>query len=248
MHTTIAFSEIVGINAGWDNVNAVPDQHVKTHDEFFYISDFNKIIGRKAFVGTSDFCRLLSPSLRAVNPEAITHLEAVALPAGDVLRVFHPEKVIPLIPNEALECEIFNNPGAVLETIVVFLAQGAVVPVSGDIRSLVFDCTPVLAQGVWAFSEVNIPDGLPVGNYDVVGCRLESDTSIAFRFVPVGGGHRPGGICIKSELYVEPWHQRFGRLGNWFSFNTVQLPGIEVLDSAATGAVKLYGFLDIIKR
>lgn len=248
MHTTVAFSEIVGVNAGWDNINAVPDQHIKTQNEFVYIGGNNRIIGSKAFVGTSDFCRLLSPSLRAINPESVTHLEAVAVQAGYVDRAFHPEKVIPLVPNEALECEIYNNPGVVLETVIVQLAPGGITPVTGDIRSLYFNTTPVLAQGVWAFAEIEIPDGLPVGSYDVVGCKLLSATSTAFRWVPVGGAHRPGGICTPSELFTEPFYQRYGRMGAWFTFDTVQLPGIEVIDSAATGELQLHGFLDIIKR
>lgn len=248
MFTIVAFSEIVGILGGWDNVNAVPDQHVKTQAEFIYIGDFNRVVGEKAYVGTSDWCRLLSPSLRAINPEHVQHLEAVEVPAGNCDRFFHPEKSIPLIPNEALECEIYNNPGTVTETIVVALAQGGITPVTGDIRRVYFHCTPALAECAWAFSEIVVPDGLPVGNYAVVGCRLHSATSTAFRWVPVGGFARPGGLCVASELYLDPYNQHEGRMGEWFSFNTVQLPGIEVLDIAATGAVNLHGWLDLIKK
>jgi len=248
MHTTVAFSEVVGVNAGWDNINAVPDQHIKTQAEFIYIGDFNRIVGTKTFVGTSDWARLQSPSLRAINPEHINHLEAVAVQAGNVDRAFHPEKNIPLVQNEALECEIYNNPGTVIETVIVQLAQGGITPVTGDIRKVYFHCTPILAASVWAFSEIVIPDGLPIGNYSVVGCRLQSATSIAFRFVPVGGMHRPGGLCIPSELFIDPFYQHEGRFGEWFSFATVQLPGIEVIDSAATGATQLHGWLDLIKK
>lgn len=248
MHTTIAFSEIVGINAAWDNINAVPDQHIRTQAEFVYVSSFNRVIGAKAAVGTSDFCRLQSPRIRRINPYCITHLEAVAVWAGDVEEAFHPDAQVPLDEMEALECEIFNNPGGVLETVIVFLAQGGITPVSGEIHTIYFNTTPVLAAGVWAFQEIVIPDGLPVGSYDVVGARLESATSLAFRFVPVGGFHRPGGLCCPSELFLEPELQRKGGLGNWFTFETVQLPGIEVIDSAATGATQLHGFLDLIRR
>ncbi len=248
MFTLVAFSEVVGILGGWDNINAVPDQHVKTQNEFIYIGDFNRIVGEKAYVGTSDWARLLSPSLRAVNPEHIQHLEAVEFPAGNCDRMFHPEKSIPLIPNEALECEIYNNPGTVTESVIVALAQGGITPITGDIRRVYFHCTPPLAEAVWAFSEIIVPDGLPVGNYAVVGCRLHSATSTAFRFVPVGGFARPGGLCVASELYLDPFHQHEGRLGEWFTFNTVQLPGIEVLDTAATGATNLHGWMDLIRK
>lgn len=248
MHTTIAYSETVGVNAGWDNINAVPDQHIRTNNEFIYISDFNKIIGAVGYASTSDMIRLGSPSIRRINPYHITGSELDVDPAGDLNAMFHPDALVTLDIGEALECEIYNNPGAVVESVVVFLASNPIAPVSGNIFTIRFTTDVTLVASAWAFGEIDLPDGLPVGVYDIVGARLECAAGIAFRFVPVGGFHRPGGACVPTEAYQEDRMQRFGRIGTWCTFNTVQLPGVEVLEVAGAGLTTLTGYIDLIKK
>jgi hypothetical protein len=246
--TTVAFAEDHTPTGVFLEVDAVPDQHIRTEDQFVYVSSFNRVIGTKALIGAlPDQCRLLSPSIRRVNPYYINQLEAAIVQAGNVEKTFHPKKVVTLVANEQLECEISATAGAARQvTIPVFLSDGDITPVDGEIHQIFFECSPTLAAGVWAFSEIDIPDGLPVGRYQVVGARLESATSIAFRFVPVGGFNRPGGMCVPSNAYIEDPLQRKGGLGVWFEFDTVQLPGIEVIDSAATGLCTLDGYMDLI--
>lgn len=250
MHTTIAFSESIDEAGAWANWAAVPDQHIRTEGDFVYISEFNKIIGEKVLAGTvPDQVRLQSPSIRRINPYYINQLEAAIVQAGNVERAFHPDAAVSLETNEALELEANGNPAAGEQhTGIIFLASGGITPATGEIFPVHFTTTIVLAAGVWAFGELVLPDGLPVGNYDIVGARVESATSIAFRFVPVGGSHRPGGMCVPSNAFAEPRLQRRGGLGVWCSFNSVQLPGLEVIDSAATGSTALDGYFDLIKR
>lgn len=248
MHTTIAFSEAVGIAAGWDNINAVPDQHIRTNNEFVYIGDMNNIIGALAYPSTSDLVRLGSPSIRRVNPYHITGNEQDVDPAGDINHTFFPTASVPLDTGEALEVEIHNNPGTVIESVLVFLSAAPVAPVAGDIWTIRFTTDVVLVASAWSFGELDLVDGLPVGDYDIVGARLVCAAGIGFRMVPVGGSHRPGGACVPTLAFEEDPQQRRGGLGVWASFNTAQLPGIEVLEVAGAGATTLTGYLDVIKK
>jgi hypothetical protein len=249
MHTIVAFSDSKDPAGVFVNLDAVPDPHIKTQDQYVYISNFNNLIGRFACLGANaDQARLYAPSIRNINPLYINEIINALVPDESNMHFFHPSAVIPLVPNEGLEVEENSDPdGAEQHTVIVALAPGAVNSVNGDIRTVHFTSTVTLAAETWAFAEIELVDDLPVGNYNIVGARLESATSIAFRFVPVGESHRPGGICVASEEAADVPFQRLGGLGIWCGFNTVQLPGIEVLDSAATGATALDGYFDLIK-
>lgn len=250
MFTTVAFSGSVNEAGAWTNIPAAPDPHIHTEGNYIYIGEYNKLIGAKALVGTAPLqVQLDSPSIRRINPYYINQLEPVIVQAGNVQKTFHPTAIVPLGVNEGLECLANGTPGgAEQHTVIVFLAPTPLNRVDGNVYTVHFECTPTLAAGVWAYSEIVLVDDVPVGTYDVVGARVESDTSIAFRFNPVGGPYRPGGMCVPSNAYKEPNLQRFGGLGVWFTFNSVQLPGIELLDSAATGAEKQSGYFDLIPK
>lgn len=249
MHTTIAFSESLDEAGVFANIAAVPDQHIRTQGDFIYVGNQNKIIGAFAAVGAlGDLVRLVSPSIRRINPFYIECVELAIDPADDVFNVFHPEAQIPLDPNEGLECESNANPAAAEQhTVVVFTTDGNVTPVTGPITSVRFTINVALTAGTWAMSEIVLQDDIPVGNYQVVGASMVIDGCNAFRFIPIGGSHRPGGIPVPTAEGAIPYYQRYGRLGVWFTFNSVQLPAVEVLGSAAAVAADYEGIMDVIK-
>jgi hypothetical protein len=249
MYTTVAFSEAHTPTGAFLEIDAVPDEHINTQNQFVFVSTYNRIIGAKALLGALPLqCRLESPSIRRVNPYYINQLEAAIVQAGNVEKTFHPNKVVTLVANEGLECNVTATAGAARRVCIpVFLADSDIGEVNGEIHQIYFTCAPTLAAGVWAFSPILIPDALPVGRYQVVGARVESSTSIAFRFVPHTTTNRPGGMCVPGVAFIEDPLQRKGGLGVWFEFDSVSLPGIEVIDSAATGLTTLNGYMDVIQ-
>ena len=80
-----------------------------------------------------------------------------------------------------------------------------------------------------------------------MGARAVSPTGVVFRFVPVGESHRPGGICAQAPDENDPDLQRFGGLGNWATFSTIQPPGMEVLSSTVISGVTCQVYIDAIK-
>lgn len=249
MFTVIAYSKSKDEAGIMVKLDAVSDQHVKTAGTTITVPMLNQIIGSYGCVGTlGDEARLVSPSLRRVNPLYITPLENAISPSADPLMMYHPSNPIPLDVNESLEAENDANPAAAEQhAIIVWLGDGVQTPITGEIFTVNAHITLAQVVDSWEFSEITFPDSLPVADYNVVGARLVAAGGIAFRFVPVGAAHRPGGICASLFNGKDPWNQRFGRMGNWFSFNTVQPPGVELLGSAAAGSATYELYMDVIK-
>lgn len=252
MFTTVAFSDSKDPAGVFVNIPAVPDPHIKTAGNYIYVADYNHLVGEN-FVGLGDTtpgqCRLISPSIRRINPYYVTPVDDAIYNPADILPTFHPEAAVPLDIGEGLECEVNSTPTAAgQQTCTVFLAPGAITPVTGDIKNVRFTITVAGVIESWEFSEITLIDELPVGQYDIVGARVEADEGIAFRFVPVGASHRPGGMIVADALVKSPYEQRNGRMGVWCSFGSVQLPGIEVLFSAAEASATYQCFMDIIRR
>ncbi len=249
MHTTIAFAENLGaLAAQWVNQAAVADAHIKTEGDYIYIADLNKIVGFYALPGTlGEQVRLSAPSIRRVNPQYITDFETAVQSTGIVRRAFFPNIGLSLIPGEGLECEQYVTAAEILTTII-FLAGVVPSPVQGNIHTIRFSTDPVRTAYGWSFAEITLLDPLPVGNYDVVGVRLETATGIAFRLVPVGGFHRPGGICAIDMEDEDVPLQRYGGLGVWCSFVHGLVPGIELICSATAVKETINGYLDLIPK
>lgn len=250
MHDTIAFSESQDLAGVEGNVAGVPDQHIYVNGDDIVIGSNNALIGAVACVGsTGTRARLVSPSLRRMNTYDMRPLVLALVPGSLSGKYLHPLSPIMLDTNESLNCLFTADPvAAEQESCVVFLAPGAVNPVAGKIYPVRVSITLALVAGQWAYSAVNIVDDLPTGTYTVVGASFTVAAGVAFRFVPVGAAHRPGGICQSAANIQTPEPFRWGGLGAWFDFNTVQLPGCEVLGSAAAASATYYGTMDVVAK
>ncbi len=247
--TIVGFSESLDPAGAFVNLAAIIDQHVKTSGDYITIGEFNQIVAAYAAAGTGAAeARLISPSLRRTNPYYITPVEGDIAPLADPAMMYHPENPIPLDVNESLETEHNGNPAAAEQlATIVWLADGALTPITGEIFTVNAEITLAQVVNSWEFSEITFPDSLPVADYSVVGGRCAAAGAIAFRFVPVGASHRPGGVVAYAVETKDPFLQRFGRLGEWFTFNTVQPPGVEVLGSVAVGSTTYQIYIDLIK-
>lgn len=250
MFTLVAFSEAVAVSTALRKLAAVSDQHIKTSGSTITVSELKNIIGSYALVGLlGSEARLISPSLRRTNPLYITPVRLNIAPSADPAIMYHPSNPVPLDLNESLEAEEDGTIAAGTEQhcIGVWMSDGAITPITGEVFTINAEITLALVVNSWEFGEITFPDSLPVADYEVVGARLVAANGILFRFVPVGAAFRPGGISCATVEGKDPWMQRFGRMGAWFSFNTVQPPGVEVLGSVATGSATYQLYLDVIK-
>ncbi len=249
MHHTIAYSESQDLAGVLGFVAAVPDQSVRVIGDGIVIpTGMDKLIGAMACIGTlGTRAQFVSPSLRRVNPYCINPLVLALMASGADSVLLHPRDPLPLAADEIMECQIVANPAAAeQESVVAFLAPGALEKVSGVIRPIRFTVTVTMLAGVWVNAAIDFVDELPTGVYRVVGASLVAAAGIVARFVPVGGAWRPGFPINQLESNPITGKFRGGNLGEWFVFNQNNPPTIDILASAAPGAGTFDGVMDVI--
>jgi len=190
--------------------------------------------------------QLVSPSLRrTVNP-TIRPLNVGAEPLSPPVAVMFPGSPIALDASEQLQAHAAeDSAGAAQSTVVVFLSDGAISPVDGEIFSVRVTNASTLVAYTWINGAITFDQVLPVGKYAVVGARFEGAGLIAFRFVFQGSTPRPGGIGCDAAADLDLPGQRLGGWGVWGEFDHNVPPTVDFLSlSADTSQV---GVLDLIK-
>jgi hypothetical protein len=249
MFSVVAFSESQD-NAGvYANVGAVIDRYHKVDGDFLYIREFNNLIGGMACMGATapGQVYLTSPSLRQMNHYWLNPVEYDISPGAKVHIQMRPLAAYPLTPEEALEVLSNANPAAAEQhSVAVWLSDGAIQPVKGKIITINATITLAQTAGTWAYSELTLANELPVGVYKVVGARFEIAGGVIARFIPKRGLSNPGAPCVSNGEEDGEDLFRNGNLGEWLSFDTNQLPGVEVLGSAAAASATYQVYLDIL--
>lgn len=248
MWTVIGYSESVDQAGAYNAINALPDSHVTVSGTRIYIPALNNLFGvtinneGTAFTGAY----LDSPSLRRICLLDVAQVANSITSVGNPQANFFPLSPIALSPNEGLECYILDNPGGAAEqSALVWLSDGAIAPVSGEIFTVQATASITRAANVWVNGAMTFRQTLPVGRYQVVGARCWGTNLNYFRFVPVGYAYRPGGIACNTFAMQEPKIQRYGGLGVWFEFDSITPPTLDIYGNAACTAQTLQ--LDLIK-
>lgn len=200
------------------------------------------------YVGGTDVARgqLVAPSLRQfVNPE-ISPVDVNALPASPDRFIDYRFTPIQLAPNEQLELDVANAAAGANRMVGgIWLADGPIQPVAGDVRSVRATGATAAVANTWTNVPLTFDQVLPAGRYQCVGARFFSTTMQLFRLVFPAYAWRPGGLGFASATLVEPPEQRYGNLGIWGEFNHNAPPTLDVLCTAADAAQT--GVLDLIK-
>jgi hypothetical protein len=249
--TTVAFSQSVATAATYNQINAVPDQHIKTQGTSIYVSMFNKFIGAMACLNTNALrANLTSPSIRRFAPLAIQPINLALFPGASQNHDVDDYRVVTLDIDEQLECQFLGTALAASQvSICAWLADAEIKEVYGDIRTIQGTITLALTAGTWVGSNLTLIDDLPVGVYSVVGLDSVIATAVCARLIPIGGSNRPGAPCrqlVSGEEDLKTF--RHGRLGEWFSFPHNSIPMVEVLGSAAVASATYDVWLDLIKK
>lgn len=250
MFTTVAYSESVATAATYNKIAAVPDPHIKVLGDSIYISSMNRLVGAFACVNTNALqVRLTSPTLRRFTPIYVQPLTLGIVPGATLAYDVDTKKSILLDIDEQLEVEFLGTALAASQvTVVGWLSDTEIKPVTGAIFTARATSAVTLAAGVYAFGTLDFDEDLPVGTYAVVGMDVISSTSVMARLVPIGAYNRPGVPCRQLVSGIDPNGMfRNGSFGEFCQFPHNNIPGIEVLCSAATGAQTVVVYLDLIK-
>lgn len=255
MFTVVAFDADGNVaRATLTELTGEPDDHLRVVGNDIYIPDLNRLIGAYALHrdadsnGDASEVQLTTPSMRAVFLQDIPKIDTQPLEHNPEVGLnMFPLSPIPLRKDEALNALMANSAVATTRAMVgVFLADGVVSPVRGEIRTLRCTTTLTGVAGEWASGNITFGQDLPVGRYQIVGASVWVGGTIGlFRFIPVGGRWRPGGLIKQSFTYGEPDIFRYGNLGVWMEFDQLTPPRLEVLETNAIDDPVLY--LDLIK-
>jgi hypothetical protein len=232
------------------NLAAVTDQAVATEGNFVRVpSALQQLVGEAFFTGTTTAftsAQVQSPTLRQLVNQ---NLGVRGLIADDskIMKVqWHPHIPRAMAANEGIEFVTNTDAAGAIELHgLVWLADGAIAPVNGNMFTTRATAAITAVNTGWTNGLLTFTERLPYGNYDVVGMRALAADGTAARLVFPGLPFRPGVPVDQAESIDEPSWFRYGRAGVLGTFDLNQPPTLEVFGGAATAQVI---YLDLIKR
>lgn len=249
---------LVGWSASIDSavlapLAAIPDPHVRVNGSDIIVPGpqpnsppLNALVGAFGIGVNITRLQLQSPSLRRILYEEVSPVNIAVLPV--TVPPFMDARFTPPIldPEEALDAYIAESgAGATRVSAFAWLADQAIEPVRGDIRTVRVTATTTLTAFQWTNAQLTFDQALPAGRYQIVGGRMESAGLLAWRCVIVGGLWRPGAIGFAAASAVERDAFRYGGMGVWGEFNHNTPPTIDFFSGTADTSEA--GELDLIK-
>lgn len=115
----------------------------------------------------------------------------------------------------------------------------------GPTYRILFTAAITGVTGAWA-SGVMTPDStLPAGRYAIVGMTAFGTNAVAMRLIFPGGGYRPGCLCVNANNGVISRLFSDGTMGLYGTFDSVNIPTLEVFAIGANTAQTV--FLDVVR-
>lgn len=192
-----------------------------------------------------DFGQVQSPTLRdLVNQDVDPIIAAVKFTSYDSVQR-HFENPRGLTEAESVNFAVEATGGAAADNYgLIWLADGALKPTTGNMFSVRATAAATLAAGSWVNAALTFEDTLPAGTYQVVGMYAEGSNLVAARLVFIGGTFRPG-VPANSSLAQDLFpHFRNGVAGVFGQFDVNQPPTVDCLGVTDTSQVFVF---DLIK-
>jgi hypothetical protein len=242
----VAFFENIN-TAVLANIAAAEDQHITEQGDDVVVPEWaDKIMAVMAMGLTIVGAQVATPSLRRNVVLDISNLVGAVVPGADPNILWCDNAPIQLQANEEMNALIDQAlGGAEDESVCVWLTDGDLAPVTGDIFTMKLTGTTTIVIDVWNQVVLTKSQSLPAGRYQCVGARFEGATCMFGRLIFPGQQHRPGapGHASGNTKGDDRW--RRGRLGVWGEFEHNQIPKAEFFCTTADTAQTVY--LDLIK-
>lgn len=235
MFTTVAFNKATA-NVALAAIQPIADQHVTTSGDDLTVPELNRIVAYAVSGSALTQAQLRSPSLRRIFLQDVRK----ALTTGMLTppeTVFSDLRDDPLTLDVSEKLNVYTIHDAVAgANAVIWLADGPLAPVHGDIRTIAATSAISSAGYEWAHGDLTFAQTLPAGRYQVVGMRAYETGLIAARMVFVGGTWRPGvpgcgGIDVEDLKAF-----RRGRSGPFGEFEFDQPPSVDILSDRSVTA------------
>ena len=231
--TLVSFNESIDPAAAWVNITATPDPHVTVSGDDILVPELDQIVAIAATVDqtVASQVRLTSPSMLAQGFQEYLAQLASGLVFGIEPEVNDKSKnPIQLDRLEALQCQILTNPGSAAQHYCgVWLADGALEPVRGEIRTVRATAAVSIVVTGWTNGALTFPVSLKAGRYQVVGMSCRSANSVFARLVFPGSAWRPGVPCVNDEVDRDYPLFREGNAGVFGEFDSASPPTLDCL-------------------
>ena len=246
--TLVGYYESVDPAAAFVNLNAIPDPPVTVNGDDILVPKLNKVIAAAAVLDQTVAvqARLHSPKLAEMGFDEYLSRIASGLSFGSPPEIHaRSESPLELDEVEAMQFQVLSNPAAgVGHYGLVWLSDGPVAPVQGDIRTIRCTTAISLSAGLWVNGALTFPVSLRAGTYQVVGMRITGTNLVAARLVFPGGNWRPGAPAINAQADQDYPLFRQGRAGVWGEFAHSSPPTMDALGVTDT-AQEIH--LDVIR-
>ena len=246
--TGVVFFQSVD-NATLLNVDALAGVPYRTSgDDAFVPPTFNQVILAHAF-GDTTLAReqFEAPSMVQKGAYEIKPIDLALEPTSAFPVTKMLDNPIVLDEGEAINWK-GSNTGAAADRHIgaLWLADGAISPVK-DPNEITIRATAAITAvaDTWTNGQITLDRDLKVGEYALLGARIEGATLSLARFIPSQSNARPMVLCYDTVADVEDTIFRHGNLGVWCTFKHDSPPAIEIFCSAADTAQVLT--LDIAK-
>ena len=221
----------------------IADPHVTVAGNDLTVPELNQIVALLCVGGAPTQAQVQAPSLRRLVQEDIPAYIATEVCTGAV-DVIVDKRDVPLILERSEKLNaytIHTTDGRVF----VWLSDGPITPVSGDIRTVKCTTGHTTAGDLWQNVALTFTQTLPAGRYAVVGMHGHGTALLAARLVFVGYSWRPG--VPTGALAANPGLPMFrnGAFGTFGEFEFDQPPSIDLLGTGVTSTEEIY--LDLIQ-
>ena len=250
MFTTVAYYEASDGAAALHNIAAVPDSHVTTNgDDIRVPRGMANLVGH-ALLSVADTslvdARILAPSLRRICNYQIGVLVNAIVFGNPPEGIMHPMLPTPLIEDESVQLQINSDEAAdtAVEIGLLWFSDGQIQPTYGPVHTIRATAAITEAAGAWVNGNITLDQTLAVGEYDIIGMRVQSSNGVCARLNFVGGAWRPGVPMVNAKGDIDCRWFRYGRLGSFGRFHSTNPPTLDVLGVTSTAQVI---WLDLVK-
>lgn len=248
MFTTVGYFEDVDQAAAAADINAMNDPTIFASGDQIRIPKELPNIQGAAFLSaatTLTSCLIKTPSLRSRNNLPVQPMNNVDDFPSIPPMFWAGNNPVQVVGGEQMTMEVNSDHAAAIELQgFVWLSDGRLNEVNGDIFSIRATSGISIVQGVWTNGALTLTQSLPNGLYNVVGFRAVGTNLQCARLVFPGGVWRPG-VPAQTSLFESGNDQfRFGASGVLGTFDSDNLPSVDCV--GITDTTQEY-VLDVIK-
>jgi len=225
----------------------IADNVLQNQNNGFFSNSMLQLIGSVLFGADCQYGKVVMPSLNCFGYDYLNQI--IPVTAGNTQNadlLLRHDSPLKLPAREQIKISgLQNNAGAQDITALALVTKGLQAKPAGDVITIRGTSTTAATADTWSELATTWDVDLPVGNYAVVGGRVEGANGYAWRINAQDCELRPGYVMMGDVALLDNPLVRFGRLGRWCNFDNNLMPLIEVLCSAATASFVIY--LDIVK-